>query len=240
MAFDSAIHHRRSIRLQGYDYSRAGAYFITLCTQDRECLFGEIADGVMALNEAGRMMEHWYLELQNKYPDMQCDAFVCMPNHLHFVVVNTGEPLADGERVVGADLRVRPGSGARRVTGEPLAKGEPFGRGEHTGSPLRVRPGSGARRVTGEPLAKGEPFGKGEHTGSPLPAVVQWFKTMTTNAYIRGVKHNGWTPFAGKLWQRNYWERVIRNEQELNLIREYIHNNPAQWESDRLYRADSP
>ena len=202
MAFDAAIHHRRSIRLQGYDYSRAGAYFVTLCTQDRECLFGEIADGEMALNEAGRMTEHWYLKLANKYPDMQCDAFVCMPNHLHFVVVNTGEPLADGERIVGADLRVRPVSGARRGIGESL--------------------------------------GKGEHTGSPLPAVVQWFKTMTTNAYIRGVKHNGWTPFAGKLWQRNYWERVIRNEEELNLIREYIHNNPAQWESDRLYRADSP
>ena len=208
MAFDAAIHHRRSIRLKGYDYSRAGAYFVTLCTQNRECLFGAIADGEMALSEAGRMMEHWFLELQNKYPDMQCDAWVCMPNHLHFIVVNTGEPLADGERIVGADLRVRPVSGARRVIGEPLANGSPLG--------------------------------KGEHTGSPLPAVVQWFKTMTTNAYIRGVKHNGWTPFAGKLWQRNYWERVIRNEEELNLIREYIHNNPAQWESDRLYRADSP
>jgi putative transposase len=208
MAFDAAIHHRRSIRLKGYDYARAGAYFVTLCTQNRECLFGAIADGEMGLNEAGRMMEHWYLELQNKYPDMQCDAWVCMPNHLHFVVVNTGEPLGMGKRAVGADLRVRPVSGARWITGEPLANGEPFGRDEHT--------------------------------GSPLPAVVQWFKTMTTNTYIRGVKHNGWTPFAGKLWQRNYWERVVRNKEELNLIREYIHNNPAQWESDRLYRADSP
>jgi putative transposase len=208
MAFDAAIHHRRSIRLKGYDYARTGAYFVTLCTQDRECLFGDIVAEEMTLNEAGRMMEHWYLELQNKYPDMQCDAWVCMPNHLHFVVVNTGEPLGMGKRAVGADLRVRPVSGARWITGEPLANGEPFGRGEHT--------------------------------DSPLPAVVQWFKVMTTNAYIRGVKHNGWTPFAGKLWQRNYWERVIRNEEELNLIREYIHNNPAQWESDRLYRANSP
>ncbi|WAK02351.1 transposase [Methylobacter sp. YRD-M1] len=208
MAFDHAIHHRRSIRLQGYDYSRAGAYFVTLCTQNRECLFGNILDGVMTLNDAGRLAEHWYLELENKYPDMQCDAFVCMPNHLHFIVVNTGRSMAMGERVVGADHGVRPVSGARRVIGEPLAEGEPLDKGGHTGPPLRT--------------------------------MVQWFKTMTTNAYIRGVKHNGWTPFAGKLWQRNYWERVIRNEQELNLIREYIHNNPAQWESDRLYRADSP
>ncbi|WP_051299917.1 transposase [Methylobacter luteus] len=135
MAFDPAIHHRRSIRLKGYDYAQAGAYFVILCTQNRECLFGEIADGVMALNDAGRMTQHWYLELENKYPDIQCDALICMPNHLHFVIVNVGESLGRGERIVGADLRVRPVSGARWIIDEPMADGEPLGRGEHTGSP---------------------------------------------------------------------------------------------------------
>ena len=66
-----------------------------------------------------------------------------------------------------------------------------------------------------------------------LGHVVQWFKTMTTNAYIRGVKQNGWEPFPGKFWQRNYYERIIRNERELNAIRQYIYDNPAQWESDK-------
>ena len=81
----------------------------------------------------------------------------------------------------------------------------------------------------------------GEHAGSPLHRVVQWFKTMSTNEYIRGVKQNGWAPFPGKLWQRNYWEHIVRNEPELNRIREYIHNNPAQWELDKLFvRADLP
>jgi hypothetical protein len=74
----------------------------------------------------------------------------------------------------------------------------------------------------------------GEHAGSPLRRVVQWFKTMTTNEYIRGVKQHGWPPFPGKLWQRNYWDHIIRNESDLNRIREYIRNNSITWELDAL------
>ncbi|MGB9853103.1 MAG: transposase, partial [Candidatus Kapaibacteriota bacterium] len=71
--------------------------------------------------------------------------------------------------------------------------------------------------------------------GSPLHKIVQWFKTMTTNEYIRNVKNNGWEPFDKKLWQRNYYEHIIRNEKELNKIREYIINNPLNWTSDENY-----
>jgi REP element-mobilizing transposase RayT len=177
MKYKPAAHHRKSIRLRGYDYSQAGAYFVTICNQQRKCLYGNIVDGKTRLNDAGLMVEKWYLELENKFPDIQCDEFVCMPNHIHFIVVN-----------VGADLRVRPDFTT-----------------------------------------------KGEHIGSPLRVIVQWFKTMTTNEYIRGVKNHGWPPFPGKLWQRNYWERVLRNKTELNKIREYIQNNPAQWELDSLW-----
>jgi putative transposase len=67
-----------------------------------------------------------------------------------------------------------------------------------------------------------------------LGDVVHRFKTMTTNRYAVGVKRSGWQPFPGKLWQRNYWERIIRDEMELNRIREYIRRNPTQWEPDRL------
>jgi hypothetical protein len=87
----------------------------------------------------------------------------------------------------------------------------------------------------GEHNNMGEHNKWGEHTGSPLQRVVQWFKTMTTNEYIHGVKQNGWQPFPGKLWQRNYWERIIRNGNELNRIRHYINNNPAHWETDKHY-----
>jgi hypothetical protein len=74
----------------------------------------------------------------------------------------------------------------------------------------------------------------GEHTGSPLYRVIQWFKTMTTNEYIRGVKQYGWPRFDRKLFQRDYWEHIIRNEQEYNRIKQYIINNPSKWDSDKL------
>jgi REP element-mobilizing transposase RayT len=191
-----SFHHRRSIRLQGYDYTQAGAYFLTICTQNRECLFGDIVGGEMVLNDAGKMVAHWYAELENKFPDIQCDGFVCMPNHVHCIVVNTG---------VGADLRVRPFSTAP-TPGEPLS----------------------------DDPKPDDPM-QGEHMGSPLWAVVQWFKTMTTNGYIRGVKQQGWQRFDGKLWQRNYWEHIVRDDSELNRICTYILDNPAQWESDKLF-----
>jgi len=183
MKYNPEKHHRRTIRLQGYDYSQAGAYFVTICTQNRKCLFGEIVNGEMILNDAGRMVTKWYHEIKNKFPDVKHDEFICMPNHIHFIVINDGG-------VIGTDLRVCPDQS-----------------GEHA-----------------------DQFD--EHAGSPLYRVVQWFKTMTTNEYIRGVKQNKWLPFNKKLWQRNYYEHIIRNENELNRIRNYIINNPHNWKND--------
>lgn len=176
MSIEQIQPRRKLIRLKDYDYSQAGAYFITICTQNRECLFGNISNERMILNDAGKMIETWYHETQNKFTDTICDEYIVMPNHFHAVIVN-----------VGADLCVCP---------------------EHGTAP------------------------QGEHTGSPLPTIVQWFKTMTTNEYIRGVKQHGWPPFPRKLWQRNYFERVVRDEDELNRIREYIIYNPTKWEGD--------
>ena len=82
-----------------------------------------------------------------------------------------------------------------------------------------------------------EVCGQGEHTGSPLQRLVQWFKTMTTNEYIRGVKNQQWPPFNKKLWQRNYWEHIIRDEESLNRIRQYIIDNPLHWTIDSLHPA---
>jgi putative transposase len=90
------------------------------------------------------------------------------------------------------------------------------------GADLRVCPNN-----TGEHI-------EGEHIGSPLHRVVQWFKTMTTNEYIRGVKQNGWQRFNKKLWQRNYWEYIVRNNNEFNRISQYIINNPKKWEIDKF------
>ncbi len=187
MPYDPFKHHRRSIRLKGYDYSQAGAYFVTICAQNRECLFGEIAEGgEMRLNDAGAMIVRWWDELSNKFPTFEPDAFVVMPNHIHCIVVITD---------VGATLRGRP---------DEAKQGQPQG-----GQPHRAAP-----------------------THPTLGDMMDWFKTMATNEYIRGVKQLGWKPFNKKVLQRNYYEHIIRNERELNAIREYIQNNPANWAAD--------
>lgn len=84
MTYNTDIHHRRSIRLKGFDYSSENAYFVTMCVRDRECLFGAIADGAMTLNDAGRMVETAWAELPERFPHLVIDEFMVMPNHVHF------------------------------------------------------------------------------------------------------------------------------------------------------------
>jgi len=182
--YNPAIHHRRSIRLQGYDYSRAGAYFVTMCTQNRECLFGEIVNGEMRLTDAGKMIQAVWDEIPAHYPGIDIDSFIVMPNHIHGIFV-----------IVGA------------TPGRPV-----FMQAQQDGQTQGSAP-----------------------TGLTLPDLVHRFKTMTTKRYADSVKQNGWPPFPGKLWQRNYWEHIVRNEPELNRIREYIHNNPVQWKLEKSH-----
>lgn len=207
MTFNPDIHHRRSIRLQGYDYSRAGAYFITICTQNRECLFGNI----MVMNPAGTMIQTVWDEIPFHYTGTEIDEFVVMPNHIHGIVVID----AVGATPCGCPILTPRGCPDPGTTG---ASGQKNGQAQGPG-------------IMGQPRG----VAPTENTGAlSLGDIVHRFKTMTTKRYADGVKQMGWQSFAGKLWQRNYWEHIIRNEMELNRIREYIHENPAQWESDRL------
>ncbi len=207
-------HHRRSIRLCGYDYAQEGLYFVTICCQDRMFLFGEIVNGEMVLNDAGQMVEKWYYKTAEKFSHIRCLDMVVMPNHFHciwqiendFTVTN-----------VGANPCVRPDDNAPCVRPDdntpcvrPIIK-----RNEQMG------------RHVGEQM--------GRHVGLPLHRVVQWFKTMTTNEYIRGVEKYDWIPFNRKLWQRNYYEHIIRNAESYANIAEYITNNPAAWQNDIFF-----
>jgi REP element-mobilizing transposase RayT len=87
MAYNPEKHHRRSIRLKGYDYARVGTYFVTVCTHDRTCLFGNMADGMMALTDAGRIVQTTWDGLPEHYPGVELDAFVLMPNHVHGIIL---------------------------------------------------------------------------------------------------------------------------------------------------------
>lgn len=176
MTYDPGRHHRRSIRLKGYDYSQAGAYFITICTQDRVCLFGEIVDGEMRLNDMGRMVEFTWFDLPNHVDGLVLDAFVVMPNHVHGILV-----------IVGAGST------------EPAP----------TGSAPTV-PNTGGEKRHG------------------LPEIVRQFKTFSSRR-INEYRHTPGMP----VWQRNYYEHIIRNEESLNRIRQYIADNPLQWALDR-------
>jgi len=129
MKYNPDVHHRRSIRVKDYAYSRAGAYFLTMCLQSKRCLFGNVANGEMMLNDAGKSVQHIW--------------------------------------------------------------------------------------------------------NDSIGRIVQAFKSITTHEYTIGVKTCGWIPFHGKLWQRNYYEHIVRTEDTLNKIREYIQYNPLRWHLDR-------
>jgi putative transposase len=217
------LRHRRSLRLKDYDYSQDRMYFITISTQNHQWLFGKIREETMHLNDAGKMIEKWYWELSNKFPDIQCDEYIIMPNHIHFIIhkIDT-TTIRTGIRAdtVGADLCVRP-----KVNKNSSVEQK---KGEHTGSPLRKI------KKNDEQIMEIEKIDESTMRSS-IPKIVQWFKTMTTNEYIRRIKKDGWKPFHGKLWQRNYYEHIIRNEIELKQIREYIMNNPLKWKFDKEY-----
>ena len=171
------------MRLADFDYAEHSAYFVTICTQNRLPLFGAISGDALLANAAGKAIEHWWAELPHKFPRVEIDEFVVMPNHVHGLLFINGADVVLNERELQN------------------------GQGGHTGPPLRVSEG-------------------------PLPRVMQWFKTMTTNAYFAGVRDHGWPAVDGKLWQRGYYDHIVRRNEALNDIRQYIINNPRKWSED--------
>ena len=168
-------HGRRSIRLKDYDYSQRGAYFVTICAKDRQCVFGEIMDGEVRLNEIGVIIRDQWVRSAEVREEIHADEFVIMPNHLHGIIFI-------GDNPVGA------------TGGRPLS---PKGR-----------------------IASGP----GKYS---LAAFIAGFKS----ACSRSINQSLGTRRIN-MWQRNYYEHIIRNERSLNAIREYILNNPNRWSDD--------
>jgi REP element-mobilizing transposase RayT len=169
--YDPDRHHRRSIRLKGYDYAQAGAYFVTVCAWNRECVFGEIVDTAARLNSLGEIVQGCWDDLPHHYPRVRLDAVVVMPNHVHGIVVLTDSP------DVGAGVKPAPTN------------------------PIRRR--------------------------HELPEIIRGFKTFSS----RRVNESRGTSGV-PVWQRNYFEHVIRGEADLDRIRWYIATNPARWAED--------
>lgn len=176
MKYNPDIHHRHSIRLKGYDYSQPGAYFVTIVTHQRQCLFGEIVNGKINLNDGGKIAEQFWNDIPKHFPNTIMDEFVIMPNHIHGIIILNNNGL-----IIGAK------------NFSPQQNERPRGTTQSIGS-----------------IVRGFKIG-----------VTKWFRQ---NSNIHSV------------WQRNYYEHIIRNEIELNKIREYILNNPLNWKTVKNYK----
>jgi putative transposase len=192
------------MRLPHYDYSQNGAYFITLCTHNRDCVFGNVVDGGMVLNKAGQIVESVWQDLPTHYPDIFSDAFIIMPNHVHFILF------------VGA---IHESPELPHVNESPELP---------TVQPMRAVHEPPLRYPTQPPLR------------SLLSKCVGRFKMQTA----KQINQHQQTPGLS-VWQRGYYDHIVRNDADLTRIRDYIANNPAQWELDEnnpsLYeRTQSP
>jgi REP element-mobilizing transposase RayT len=195
-------HHRRSIRLQGHDYTQAGAYFVTIVTHNREPLFGDVVDGEMALNAYGRVAATIWQRVPRHFPHVQLDEWTVMPNHVHGIIVITDTTHRRGDAFL-------------------VRHSDDFGtaHGELSIAP-QVPDGECVAPTAERAIPTGPPSGS-------LGAIVGNFKSVTSRRINRMRKTPG-VP----IWQRNYYERIIRNERELNAIRQYIYDNPAHWLND--------
>ncbi len=184
MSYNPKIHHRRSIRLRNFDYSSAGAYFITICAHERESVFGNLVDGVMRLNDWGLIVRECWGHLPNHFLHVGLDECIVRPNHIHGIII-----LNNGLHDVGARF-IAPEFGVKK------------------GAMNQNNLGAINRAPT-------------------IGEIVRAFKARCTHA-INQTRQ----PPGGSVWQRNYYERVIRDDRELNNIRQYIEDNPRKWADD--------
>ena len=238
-------HHRKSIRLDGYDYSRQGAYFVTICTQNRKHLFGKIINGKIELNEAGIMIQNIWNELPTRFDNILLDEHTIMPNHTHgIIIINQNPPkqISTGEPCVRPNTTqyIRPNT--PNISYSQISENNHIGdinsMGDHKDHPNVDHPNVDRPNVDRPNVDNHEDRPnvdrpRGTLEGS-LGRIIQAFKSITTYEYIKNVKQNGWVPFPGKLWQRDYWEHIVRDGNELNRIRKYIQNNPIKWQTDKL------
>lgn len=184
-------HHRRSVRQQGYNYLQNGLYFVTICCQDRNCLFGKIINGKMVLNDAGRIANTCWLDIPKHFPHAVLHEYVIMPNHVHGIIELTDAVMME---TVGAK------------------KFSPLPPTQSPTPPLLPSSSSQFRSPS-----------------KTIGSIVRGFKIGVTKWMRQNTD-------VFSVWQRNYYENIIRNEQSYNNIVNYITNNPSDWQIDNFYK----
>lgn len=191
--------------MKGFDYSSEGAYYVTIVAQGRECLFGEIVDGEMRLNEYGEIVQKWWNEIPIHFPNVELGAFVIMPNHVHGIIYiieeRRGEVLSPRDNPNGNNLNDTNQGGKMLPNDIPNINNRDAGKLGGETPPLRK---------------------------PTLGQIVAYFKYQSTKEMNRIETPNAITRF----WQRNYYEHIIRNEKELQQKTDYILDNPSRWDED--------
>ena len=182
--FDSQKHHRRSIRLKGYDYSQAGAYYVTIVTWHRDCIFGQVLNEEMYLNDLGKIADECWRAIPEHFPNVDLGVHVIMPNHAHGIIVIRYD---NSPSIVGATHWVAPTPGTR---------------------PKGPKPNS-------------------------LGAIIGSYKSAVSYRIHKELNAIG-------VWQRNYYEHIIRDEQDLQNKTDYINANPSLWDEDENNPRNNP
>ena len=207
MPYDPNKHHRRSIRLKGYDYSQEGLYFVTICCQNRIYRFVKIKNGKMILNDWGKIVHDEWQNLINKYPSVCLHEFIIMPNHFHAILQIVGEE-EEEESPSGRGLPALSLSSESDIVST-------LGRADPAPTSWRADPVSPSGLST---LGRADP-------APTLGNIIGYFKYQTTKKI----------DLPDKLWQRDYYEHIIRNEQAYQNISNYIVRNPEKWEDDKFH-----
>ena len=199
------------MRLRGYDYSQSGAYFVTICARHRKCLFGSITDGKMRLSEIGQIVLEYWKRIPQHFPSVKLGEFVIMPNHMHGIIT----------------------FGIPEISATHLPENTRDRRGE-VSSPLRDIITCGISEVNATHLPENTRDRRGEVSSPSLGRIVAYFKYQSTK---RINQHRNMP--ETRIWQRNYYDHIIRDAPDLQRLCQYIQNNPMKWELDQLH-PDNP
>jgi len=229
--YNPRIHNRRSIRLKGYDYAKAGLYFITICCQDRAHLFGEIIDGEMNLNLYGQIAYEEWLQTEQIRENCKLHEFIIMPNHIHGIIeisFNKGENEGKGRfqspsHTIGSFIR-----GFKIATIKKIK--DRINNSGCTGE-LQFAPTELSESAPTE-LSESAPTELSESAPTGLSEFAPTDSTSKANsAPTKKIQELDF-----KIWQRNYYEIIIRDEKAYHHISNYIINNPAKWNEDKFYK----
>ncbi len=230
MKFNPDIHHRITKRLQNYDYSSEWLYFLTIAVKNKLCLFGEIKDDKLELFESGKMIEKLWLELENDFENIKLHDYVVMPNHFHGIVEITETKWCNCKICTNEKCRDTPCGYPNNWNTKEYPNTKDYTYNMQKNYFLIDEKDIDKNWISIKDTHKGCPYNR-----NLLWNIIWWFKSKTTHQYIKLVYENKTNPFYKKLWQKDFYEHIIRNEDWYLKIVKYIRNNTIKWEEDKFY-----